>query len=157
MEILVEKFNIKGHSINYSNPLVLNVLNEPQALCSLYPNNQEVYLDFHVSSATELNTPLISSKIKKTEDNNYLLVLSNQDKEIVSLYSDETLLLFIRYILNSAQYSPISDILLGLQVPTIQKMKLAIENYSSMKDCSHQILQEVQKFINSIIQQHISE
>ena len=157
MKMLIEKFKLSGTQINYSNPLILNVLNNPQSLSPLYPKNDEIYIEFHARSPKELNAPLIKTKIKVDDKGLSLLELSTYDSTVASIYTDEILLLFIKYILDSATHTPISDIIQGLQIPSINEMKKAVLSYSTMKDCSEKLLQEVQVLINSIIQRQLSK
>jgi hypothetical protein len=141
--------------VDYNNPLVRSPLLDLPSQ-GIYPN-EEIFTEFTVQKKSELNLPLSHTSIIRAE-NSYesFLELYAGDKVVLKLHSDKELLLFIQYILNSAQGVPILQILQGLKVPQIEDFRKVISSFYQMESTFSEIYKESDRLLQAIIKRQIT-
>lgn len=140
---------------NYNNPIILEPLLKAKSY-PIYPHNSEIFAEFNINDPKEIHLPLTNTILKK-EGENYMLELYSGEQQIISIYSERSILSFIKYILNSsAQNVPISTILQNLQVPKIEDLSSILTNFIEIKECFEFINDGVNALIKQIFIQQIS-
>lgn len=142
-----------GSAINYNNPLILNPLMKLKKH-SLYPKNPDVYLDFKLTHRDQLQG-VLTDRVFGTQDGQDYLALFSDGVEIVRLFSGISLLKFLNFILNSANNVPISQILLGLKIPSLSELAPIIESFLKMEENLNKLIGQTKELINRIITRQI--
>ena len=153
------KSNGKNTQINFNNPIIKTplILTKKTAL---YPNNKEVYISFHTSALNEIHRPLTKISLEidpESEDNDYFLNLYSDDEHIASIYSSNGMIQFIHFLLTQVYNVPISNILQGIQVPSIQDIENLIQSYITLKEVIEQISKKLPLTYNRLINYIISQ
>jgi uncharacterized protein YaaN involved in tellurite resistance len=131
----------KSNSINFSNPL----LKTPLVLSKtypIYPDNKEVYVEFNNEALNQIHSPLTKVKKKSiTKDGftTHSLDLFTQDQKVVTLYSEEEMILFLEFLGSELKNIPISKVLQGVSVPALNDLKSILDSYQSISRSLEQI------------------
>lgn len=131
LEILGSSSN---NRLNFNNPLLKSPLLMSKTY-PIYPDNKEVYVEFNNEALSFIHSPLLKCKkriIEKDGYNAHVLELYNQNEKVVTLYSEEELISFIDFIATGLTQVPISKILQGISVPTIEDLKSILSSYQAM-------------------------
>lgn len=113
--------------IDFQNPVIVQKLIKLKCN-SLFPRNEDAFLDFNISNNQDLHLPLSELKLGRDE-NNHFLALMSEDSIIVKIYSDEGLLKFIKFILKSTNGRPISELLTQIKIPKVAEFNTVVEEY----------------------------
>jgi len=142
-----------AHTVNFNNPL----LKSPLLLSKtypLYPDNDEVFVEFSGDAAKLIHSPLSRAKIvqqKQYDSISYGLEIYHQETKILTLYSDEDMINFIEFILSNTKGVPVSKILQGVSVPKIEDLKSIISSYKSLKKSLEDIQKKLQPLQNQLL------
>lgn len=147
-----------SHAINFNNPMFhAPLLLVPKV--SLYPDNQDIYVEFIGSKAINLlHSPLSSIKRKTISEGSKeraCLDLFVGQEKIVSLHSEETMIIFLEFLLQNAVNHPISLVLQGAKVPTLKDLNSIIGSLNSISktisDVSLDVKNMIQDFSNKLL------
>lgn len=144
----------KVDNAHFSNPIIANELVKLKNY-AVYPKNDDVYINFETKNPQELKQTL-NEIVIKSEDGNHFLTLRSMGKDIISLYSTENMVQFLKYILQNAVGYKISDILVGLKVPSASELDEVLAKFSIIKDNKIDLLKRTEALINQIFQDQIS-
>lgn len=144
----------KVDNIHFANPIIANELVKLKNF-PVYPKNDDVYINFETKNPQELKQTL-SEIITKSEEGSFLITLRSNNKDIISLYSTENMVQFLKYILQNAIGYKISDILIGLKVPNAKELEEVLSKFSIIKDNKIDLLRRTESLINQIFQEQIS-
>jgi hypothetical protein len=136
-----------GHKISFNNPMIqAKLVQKPTK--PMYPDNQEIYLEFvEGSSPVDIHLPLTQTQMKVTHDGDlklYSLELISNDRVIVRLHAEELIILFINFLLTHAMNVSLSKILKAIHVPSLNDLKLIIETNQDLKQTYQTLLNRVQ-------------
>jgi hypothetical protein len=136
-----------GHKISFNNPMIqAKLVQKPTR--PMYPDNQEIYLEFvEGSSPVDIHLPLTQTQMKVTHDGDlklYSLELISNDRVIVRLHAEELIILFINFLLTHAMNVSLSKILKAIHVPSLNDLKLIIETNQDLKQTYQTLLNRVQ-------------
>lgn len=142
-----------GEQVDFQNPVIIEKLIQLKSH-SLFPKNEDAFLDFNISSNQDIHLPLSEVKLGKDNNNHYLALLSEEDI-IVKIYSDEDLLKFAKFILKSANGRPISQLITQLKIPRIQEFKEVIQEYKDLSSEIEAVRTKAQLLLTDIIKKQI--
>lgn len=148
-----------GHRVSFSNPVIQGQL-VLKTTRPLYPENEDVYFEFVEGSvASDIHLPLTETGIKISHEGDlklFSLELISNDRVIVRLHAEETMVLFINFILSQAMNVAISRILKAVHVPSLANLKDVIENTENFKVVYVELLERVQKSIMEAFRLHVT-
>lgn len=148
-----------GHKISFNNPMIQSKLVQKPTK-AMYPDNQEIYLEFvEGSSAIDIHLPLTETQMKVTHDGDlklYSLELISKERIIVRLHAEELVILFLNFLLTQATNYPLSKILKAIHVPSLSDLKEVVETTHGLKETYQSILEKVQSSILKAFTTHIS-
>lgn len=141
-----------GPKISWANPIIqAQLLQKPTR--PIMPENEDVYIEFvEGTTPSDLHLPLSESTPRTTHDGElkiHYIELSSQGRVIVRMYAEESLVLFIQYLLSHAKDVPISRLLRAVHVPYAKDLAGIIENSLSMKSQYEELLTAVQNSIKN--------
>lgn len=146
--------------INFNNPL----LKSPLLLSKtrpIYPSNQDLFIQFVESGvAASLHSNLQRVKRKSTTGNDVTtncLILYANEREVLAIYSEPEMLMFLEFILTNVTGASISKILQAITVPTLADLKSIIHNYKFLKKTFEEVLDQTTPFFEKIITTAISK
>lgn len=148
-----------GHKVSFNNPMIQNQLVQKPTK-PLYPENQDIYLEFvEGSSPVDIHLPLSQTQVKVTHEGDlklYALELICQNRIIVRLHGEELMILFINFLLTHATNVPLSKILKAVHVPALQDLKMVVETTQGLKSTYQDLLLKVQESIMMAFRAHVS-
>lgn len=148
-----------GPKISWANPVIqAQLLQKPTR--AIMPENEDVYIEFvEGTTPSDLHLPLSVAETRTTHDGevkiHYIELISN-GKVIVRMHADESLVLFIHYLLSHAKDVPISKLLRAVHVPYAQDLALIIEKSASMKTQYDELLSAVQNSIRDAMRLQVT-
>lgn len=159
LQSLIWKLNDQryGQKVSFSNPLIQGQLVQKKTR-ALYPENEDVYLEF-VSIPGDIHLPLQETSIQVSHEGElklHSLELIAANKVIVRLHTEESMALFINFILSQASGVPISRILRAVHVPALADLKSVISETHSFKITYTELLERVRKSIMEAMRLHVS-
>lgn len=139
-----------GQKMSFNNPIIQNQLVQKPTK-ALYPDNQDVYLEFVEGSVSaDIHSPLTETLIKVSHEGElklYYLELISDQKTIVRLHAEEAMVLFIQFVLSHAVNVPIAKVIRAIHIPGLQDLKSIIETTKSHKTTYQELLTQVQNSI----------
>lgn len=138
--------------IQYNNPLILTPLLKLESF-PVYPN-KDIFLKILVEKNEDLHLPLSKIKFLRDEEQDTLSLISGE-KEILRLYGDKNLLLFIKFILTSTEGRPIFQIISNLKIPSAVELEEILTNFDTVKGVISLFKADVTNRIESIIKSTI--
>jgi hypothetical protein len=150
------KMSIEGSEgeEQFSNPLVTNELLGLKNY-NVYPRHKDIYIEIETNAPSDLQLPLSMVQIN-TKDDNYYLTLKSGDKKIISIYSSQNMIQFMKYILQNAAGVKISEIMLGLRMPLIDDLDSTLSKFKMVKDNKQILLSRTNNLIEQIFIEQIS-
>ncbi len=147
-----------GHEVSFNNPMIqARIVQQPTR--PLYPDNEDIYLEFvEGSSPVDIHLPLTQTQIKVTHEGElklYSLELVSHDKVIVRLHSEEVVILFVNFLLTHAVNVPISKILKAVHVPALADLKKVVESTHGLKETYQELLEKVQSSMGNAFRVHV--
>lgn len=140
--------------IKFDNPLIIeNILKVPTK--EIYPKNEDVFISTPISDPAMIHMPLDEIRIE-TVDGNHSLNLISSGQVIVQLFSDISLLKFIKFILTSAAGHKISEILQNLAVPSISDINNVLDSYNGLKGQLQSQKEKTQSLITQVLATQIN-
>lgn len=137
-----------GQKISFLNPIIQEKLVH-QKTTPLYPGHEDVYIEFvHGTTPADIHLYLTSCEMVVSSDKGlkfFYLVLKNNDQDILKLHADETMILFLQFLLEQAKGLPFSKILKAIYIPRSHDLKNVINTTAELKKVYEEILQEVQQ------------
>lgn len=148
-----------GPKISWANPVIqAHLLQKPTR--PIMPDNEDVYIEFvEGTSPNDLHLPLMHVDARTSHDGEvklHFLELSSQGRVIVRMHAEESLVLFIQYLLSHAQGVPFSRLLKAVHVPYARDLKAIIATSSSMKDQYEELLTCVQASIKNAMRLQVT-
>jgi hypothetical protein len=148
-----------GHKVSFNNPLIQAQLTQKPTR-PLYPDNQDVYLEFvEGSSPMDIHLPMTNTQIKVAHEADlklYSLELISRDKVVVRLHAEEVIVLFLNFLLTQAQNVPISKLLRAIHLPCLQDLKQVVETTQGLKDVYQELLEKVQQSMMLAFRTHVT-
>ncbi len=148
-----------GQKISFNNPVIQSQLVQKKTV-PLYPDNREVYIEFVEGTVpNDIHLTLSETQMRVAHEGElrlYSLELLHQHKTIVRLHGEETMMLFIQFLLSHATNIAISKILRGVHVPEVSDLKQIIETTQSFKTVYQDLLKEVESSIMNAMRLHVS-
>ena len=144
----------KPQSLSFCNPLISQELVKLKTHL-IYQKNNDVFVDYKIKSPSELQLPLTSMVVKNNEDDS-VLILKFQDKDIVHLHSAALMIHFMKFILQNAVGVHISDILLNLKVPALAELESVTKRFDELKKTQENLLLETEGLIAMILRSEIN-
>jgi hypothetical protein len=138
--------------IQYNNPLILNPLLKLDSY-PVYPN-KDIFLKLKIDKNEEIHRPLTKIKVSKEDGQSCLTLFSSED-EILQLFGEENLLLFIKFVLTSTEGRPISQIISNLKIPSATKLENILSNFDTVKNSIEVFREDVIAKIENIIKSTI--
>lgn len=140
---------------NFTNPLIIEPLLKLHSR-KIYTENEDIYLEFLISEPSDFSLPLTDIKLKQDADN-FFLELRHDDRPVLRLYGDKTLLEFIRFIFNSALGTPISQLIQNCSIPRAIELKSLLENFAQVSGQIEDLAERTENLISDLLQQQISK
>ncbi|GAB4410963.1 MAG: hypothetical protein OHK0056_14460 [Bacteriovoracaceae bacterium] len=147
------KMNRGAGVINFDNPMIYVPLTKLFTK-PVYPNNQDIFVDFNVVNQKQLWKNLTEVRLNLREGNQFLELIS-EDETIVSLHAEPVLLQFIKFISSKAFGMPIASLLAKLKVPEAQKLKEIVDNFISIEEHLSKFKKELSSQISRLLQAQI--
>ncbi len=144
----------KPQNFNFANSLISTELMRLRST-SIYPKNEDIYVDYIIKNHNELQLPLSSLSIRNNEDAS-VLVFKHLDKEIIHLHSSPIMIHFIKFILQQAVGVKVSDILLNLKVPSTQDLLESTKKFEELKSCKQDLLLSTEALIATLLRNEVS-
>lgn len=137
--------------MSFNNPMVQASLAKLPTR-PLYPENEEIYLEFvETTTPQDLHLPLTESEVIITHEGDlrlYALELSSNQRVIVRLHAEESLILFVQFLTSHAQDVPLSTLLKAIHVPSLADLQKILERSGTFKDTFETLHHRVQKSIS---------
>lgn len=153
LKTLIWKMNeVKlGQKMSFMSPVVQAKLVMKQTF-PIYPQNEDIFIEFVDGSvASDIHLPFTDCQIKvihKSDLRLSSLEMISENKIILRLHAEDSLLQFIQLLLSEACGVPVSKILRALYVPKISDLKEVIETTKDLRIIYEELLQEVQKTLD---------
>lgn len=158
----LDKFENSGaqKAVNFNNP----ILKAPLVLSKtypIYPQNEDVYIEFNNDSGlNHIHSPLQRTKVRIKESEGVettSLELYSRDTLVISLYSDEEMISFLRFIFDNLHGMPISQLLQGVSVPRLNDLKSIISSFNSLRKTLEEVHAQIPRIFGSLITQSITQ
>ena len=144
----------KPQTISFCNPLISQELVKLKTH-QIYQKNDDVFVDYKIKSPSELQLPLTSIVVKNNDEDS-ILIMKFQEKEIVHLHSGSLMNHFIKFVLQNANGVHISDILLNLKVPSFTDLERVTKRFEELKTSKQTLLKETEELIAQILRTEIN-
>lgn len=147
-----------GQKVSFNNPVVKSKL-MLKPTRPLYPDNEDVFIEFVEGTVpNDIHLNLTETQMKVSHEGElklYSLELINEKKVVVRLHAEESLILFVQFLLSHAVDIPISKILRAVHVPGLQDLKHIIDNTTEFKTTYQALLTQVQNSIMNAMRVHV--
>lgn len=151
--------NEKQMAVNFNNP----ILKTPLVLSKtypIYPDNQDVYVEFNNENSLNLiHSPLQKTKkrVRETEGvQSYCLELYANDCPVITIYSDEDMITFLRFIFENLKGHPVSQLLQGVSTPRLEDLKSILGNFNSLRKTLEQLHGKIPGIFGNLVNQSIT-
>ena len=153
-----QKINTTGdeiwvHENCFENKTFINSLVKC-AVQPLYPNNPEIFVQFHAKKASELDFPLASIALHKEDvgkEDAWQLKLHTAHGSVVSFYAHKNMIKFLEFILAQAKGARVCDILGHGKVPSVANLSQLIEQQKAISEVLLQIKSANQKVLSDLV------
>lgn len=151
--------NEKQLSVNFNNPILKTplVLSKTHAI---YPDNPDVYVEFNNDNSLNLiHSPLQKAKkrVKEMEGvESVCLELYANDCVVISIYSHEDMILFLKFIFENLNGMPLSQLLQGVAAPRLSDLQSIISTFNSLRKTLDDIHKRIPGIFSSLINQSIT-
>ncbi len=139
---------------NFNNPLFIDKLKKIKTF-SLFPENPDIFIKFMVASKLELNLT-VNSVIKRSNEFSHYLELLNNESVLCQIYSDESMLYFISFLMKFTMNRPLNTILQTMKIPRVQDLLKILSEKQEIKSKLTESKNSLEQFISQIIIQQIS-
>lgn len=149
-----------GGGVNFNNPIIKTplVLSKTQ---KIYPNNEEVYVEFNNENSLNLiHSPLEKVKRKTNNQNGietFSLELHAAQSVFLTIYADEDMILFLKFIFENLTGVPLSKLLQGVAAPRLQDLKSIIASFKSLKTALEELNYRLPQIYATLINQSINQ
>lgn len=151
--------NEKQVSVNFNNP----ILKTPLVLSktySIYPDNPDVYVEFNNENSLNLIHAPLQKARKKIKDQDgtqsVYLELTANNSPVISIYSDEDMIIFLKFILENLEGVPLSQLLQGVAAPRLSDLKSIISSFNSLRKTLEETLERIPRLYSSLINNSIT-
>lgn len=141
-------------NFKYTNPIIKESLSR-LTLYPLYPSNNEIHIEILATTIEDLSASLSHTTLKQN-DSSCFIELSSTKGPLLEIHSDQEILNFVQFILNSANGLPISTVISCLNIPKIKDLKTSLSNFEKINTSLNHLLTESKKIISYIFMQKIS-
>lgn len=148
-----------GQKVSFVNPIIQGKLtNKPTT--PIYPNNNEdVFVGFvEGTNPSDMHLPLTESNVVISHEGElklFSLELIHHGKSIVRLHAEESMILFLQFLLAHANGVPISKILRAVHVPSSTDLKEVLDSTKDFKSTYEELLAHIQNSITSAMRLQI--
>ncbi len=135
----------------FSNPRIKEQLMKLD-LHPLFPNNHDVFSEFHFRNKNELIKNLTTSKhIEKFSAGEILhgLELYSEETKLLTFYGKKTIILFLNIMIQYLYGRSISSVLQSIQIPDASELEQILEKFNSANENYTDLLQKVEQLISS--------
>lgn len=158
LQTLLWKMDL-SQKVSFNNPLLqAQLVSKPTRL--LYPDNDDIFIEFVEGTvASDIHLILTDTQLKVSHEGElklYSLELIHQKKTIIRLHGEESLVLFVQFILSQAMNVPISTLLRAVHVPSYQDLKEILELTKDFKQVYQELLTNVQNSIMFAMRLNVS-
>ncbi len=125
-----------GGGVNFNNPIIKTplVLSKTQ---KIYPNNEEIYVEFNNENSLSLiHSPLEKVKRRASTQGGIEtlgLELHAAQSVFLTIYADEDMILFLKFIFENLTGMPLSKLLQGVAAPRLEDLKSIIATFKSLR------------------------
>jgi hypothetical protein len=148
-----------GPKISWANPVIqaqlLHKVTRP-----IMPDNEDVFIEFvEGTTPSDLHLPLSVSEARTTHDGEvkiHYIELVSRGRVIVRMHAEESLVMFIHYLLSHATDVPISKLLRAVHLPFARDLTEIMENSVSMKAQYEELLSSVQNSIRNAMRLQVT-
>lgn len=127
---------------------------------SIWPDNNEVYIEFNINGPSDINKELVSTskdKVKIDGKTLHVLLLESHDSEnIAKIYSTENIVKFLEFIMSKANSYPIAQVLQHTKVPSSSIIDKVIKEHDIQADSLLETKKYVSQLTTSIINTQLS-
>jgi hypothetical protein len=147
-----------GQKVSFNNPVVQSKLTA-RPTKPLYPENEDIFIEFVEGTVpSDIHLELSETVMKVSHEGDlklYSLELIHANKVVIRLHAEESLILFIQFLLNHAVDVPIAKILRAVHVPALAELKLILESTKEFKVSYQELLNQVQSSIMNAMRVHV--
>ena len=157
-EILIGRMESSSgnQQVDYANSVVMEQILSLTTY-SLFPNNDQFYVNFMVSDPADVRLPLVSLKIERSDDLHSLVLTGGaQDRHICSIIGKEAGILFLNSLLSNLIGTSISTLLRTVQIPDVEELAALTNLLDDQVDALRQLNSKSHDQINQIISQQIT-
>lgn len=155
LKTILESNIAKLDQISFKNPIICRELVKEESF-NIYPENQEVYIDFNVGDVSLLKLPMTSYQLHK-DGEIYSIQIKSNENLIITLNCPEQIAMLLDVILSNLKNIPINQLLTGIKVPTNNRLKAVLENQeqitSSFRDIYNSVQNNLDKILTNLINQ----
>ncbi len=146
--------NSSAQNFKYTNPIIKDSISKLK-LHPIYPVNKDIHIEVYATSKEELNLPFTHSSLKQ-KDSIHFLEINSSKGPLLGIYSDQEILLFIQFLLNSVTGISTLKIIYSLSVPKIGDLKSVLSDFDQINNTFNLFLTDSKKIITNILMQKIS-
>lgn len=148
-----------SQKVSFNNPLLqAQLVSKPTRL--LYPENEDIFIEFVEGTVpSDIHLTLTDTQLKVSHEGElklYSLELIHQKKTVIRLHGEESLILFVQFILAEALNVPISALLRAVHVPAYKDLKEILELTKDFKQVYQELLTNVQDAIMFAMRLNVS-
>ncbi len=148
-----------GQKVSFNNPLIqAQLVTTPTS--PLYPENNDIFIEFVDGTVpSDIHSTLTETQLRVSHERDlklYSLELIHEKKVIVKLHAEESMILFIQFLMTHAVNVPLSKILRAVHVPALNDLKRIIDTTQSFKVVYQELLTQVQTSITNAMRLHVS-
>ncbi len=125
----------------------------------IYPQNDDVFIKFHITNAAQLNCSLTSTKVASHQTGGKELAgisFYSQEDEILTLFSKPTMTNFIKFLSTHLEGRNISDILQYTSIPSLDDLESIVQNYQEQALKLTELKERIKTHSKSIITKQLS-
>lgn len=140
-----------GSQLNFHNTELQHSLANLKSYPLLRPVHPDIFVEFSDSiESSDLELPLSRVELKSQIEGDlktWILEICHEGRSVVRLHSEESLLLFTQFIVQSAIGRPISQVLRAIRLPLLQDMSPLIQNVKTQQNVFNDLLSQTTQFL----------
>lgn len=155
LKTILENNVPKLDQISFKNPIICKELVKEESH-HIYPGNAEVYVEFAVRDMKSVNRPLTSIELNKTSKISSI-ALKSDEEVIATLNCPEQIASLLEVILGSLIGQPVTQLLVGIKVPSNERLKAVLENQELITSSFRSIYNSIQNNLDKILTNLINQ
>jgi len=148
-----------GHKFSFSNVLIQTKLVEKPTR-PLYPSNEDIFFEMAQNcSPQDIHKPLTQVAVKVSSQGDlklYSLDLISNSQVIVKLHGEESIIMFVQFLLDHVKDIAISKVMKAVHIPSFQDLNQVIESTQELKATYSEMLDAVQISMSNAFRLQIS-